>query len=135
MVCRLIPFKLSEGATDTLVFIIRKMAHFTEYAILGILYLGTAYYFVRYREIKDSKEIKEGRYKADNKKKIRLVLLASVICMLYAISDEFHQSFTDGRSPAVRDVIIDTCGGFAGSILAFFCMQAAGKRKERKETK
>ena len=30
--------------------------------------------------------------------------------MLYAISDEVHQLFTDGRSFKVYDIIIDTLG-------------------------
>lgn len=35
-------------------------------------------------------------------------IVAYVITVLYAISDEFHQSFTPTRDPTVRDVIIDS---------------------------
>ena len=126
IVCKLIPFELSESGINTLVFIIRKMAHFTEYAILGILYFSTIYCFSMY------KRNQENIHKAKEWSGFKTVLMAAVLCMLYAISDEFHQSFSDGRSPAVRDVIIDTFGGFAGSMSAVFCVYIAGKRKVRK---
>lgn len=111
---RLIPFELSEGGMETLTFIIRKAAHFTEYAVLGALYFETAYCF---------------RYEGKKKSCYKTVLLTTVLCMLYAMSDEFHQSFTDGRSPAVRDVIIDTCGGFAGGMLVLFIVCIRKKNK------
>jgi VanZ family protein len=36
--------------------------------------------------------------------------LAWVLAVAYAASDEFHQSFTAGRHPAVTDVAIDAAG-------------------------
>jgi VanZ family protein len=35
-----------------------------------------------------------------------------VFTMLYACSDEYHQSFTPGRVAAVHDVAIDSVGGW-----------------------
>ena len=40
-----------------------------------------------------------------------------VIGILYAISDEFHQSFSPGRTPKVTDVYIDTLGIILGVLL------------------
>jgi VanZ family protein len=40
--------------------------------------------------------------------------LAWVLCILYAITDEFHQSFVPGRSPRVTDVGIDAMGSLLG---------------------
>ncbi len=40
--------------------------------------------------------------------------LALGMCLLYAISDEIHQSFVPGRSPRVTDVGIDTLGSLLG---------------------
>ena len=37
--------------------------------------------------------------------------------IIYATSDEFHQYFVPGRSAAIKDVFIDTCGGIAASIV------------------
>lgn len=125
MICKLIPFELSEGGMDTLTFIIRKAAHFTEYAVLGALYFETAFCFVR-----QNRKNEEKTYEAEKKSLYKTALITTALCMLYAASDEFHQSFTDGRSPAVRDVIIDTCGGFAGNMLVLFIVWI--KRKKNK---
>jgi VanZ family protein len=40
--------------------------------------------------------------------------LALGLCILYAISDEFHQSFVPGRTSRVMDVGIDTLGSLVG---------------------
>ena len=48
-------------------------------------------------------------------KKIILYSIMGVI--IYAASDEFHQYFVPGRSAAIKDVFIDTCGGIAASIV------------------
>ncbi len=37
-------------------------------------------------------------------------LLVILICTLYGVSDEFHQSFVPNRSPDVFDVMADSCG-------------------------
>ena len=39
-----------------------------------------------------------------------------IIIILYSCSDEIHQLFIPGRSGEIRDVLIDTLGGFNGSI-------------------
>ncbi len=41
-------------------------------------------------------------------------LLAFFATVLYAISDEFHQSFVPGRHPSTVDVVIDTIGATIG---------------------
>jgi len=35
-------------------------------------------------------------------------------CVLYGISDEFHQSFVPGRTASLFDVMINSAGGFIG---------------------
>jgi len=47
----------------------------------------------------------------------RRLLLTLLLCLLYAISDEVHQSFVPGRGPMVTDVLIDTTGASAGAAL------------------
>ena len=71
-------------------YIIRKFAHFTEYFILGILvyHLMNQYRFVSKKEF------------------IWMILF----CVIYAISDEFHQLFIGDRSPKIFDVMIDSLG-------------------------
>jgi VanZ family protein len=41
-------------------------------------------------------------------------LISFAIATLYAISDEFHQSFVRSRGANVIDVLIDMCGGISG---------------------
>ena len=72
-------------------FIIRKLAHFTEYFILGILVINN--------------------FKKIDKK----IIFGSIIfCMLYAFTDEFHQLFVSGRSGQIIDVLIDSFGSMCG---------------------
>jgi VanZ family protein len=49
--------------------------------------------------------------------KQKLYMWAFIITILYATSDEFHQTFVPTREGAVRDVIID---GIGASIIWFF---------------
>lgn len=86
----------SDYATD---FVIKKLAHFTEYAIFSI--------FV-YRAISHTCSLP----------KTHCALLAVVFTIIYAISDEWHQSFVPGREPHVRDVLIDTTGGLFGVFIS-----------------
>ena len=71
-------------------YVIRKLAHYSEYAILGLFLFTAVYMFT------------------DNEKII--IPVVSILGILYAISDEFHQSFVGGRAPAVKDVLIDSIG-------------------------
>ncbi|MBR1376718.1 MAG: VanZ family protein [Bacilli bacterium] len=80
------------GNVDLLHTIIRKIAHFVEYLILGIFVLNAC----KYNGVKD------------------ILKLSILICMLYACSDEIHQLFVSGRSGKVLDVCIDTFGSLMG---------------------
>lgn len=76
-------------------FIIKKSAHVIEYAI---------FYFLLFRAINKLKlEIKP--------KKVNWIL-PFLLLLIYAASDEYHQSFIPGRTAKVRDVGFDLFGGF-----------------------
>jgi VanZ family protein len=47
----------------------------------------------------------------------RAAPIAFVVAVLYAISDEFHQSFVPGRHSDVRDVLVDAAGALAALLL------------------
>jgi VanZ family protein len=81
------------GLSDQLV---SMAGHFTEYAVLAALLWWGLGYFV-----------------TDGRKRAGLVL---VVALLYAISDEWHQSFVPGRTPDVWDVVVDVIGAMAGTI-------------------
>lgn len=44
-------------------------------------------------------------------------LLIVLFCLLYGISDEFHQSFVPGREPSSGDLLADTAGAAAAVAL------------------
>ena len=58
---------------------------------------------------------------------IRNAVIVEVICLLYAASDEFHQSFVPTREASVRDVLIDGCG----AAVALFAIWWVGKKRKR----
>jgi VanZ family protein len=78
-------------------YIVRKVAHFTEYAILAML----SRHFVRARKMGMPQS---------------LIVLAVLLFVTPAI-DEFIQSFVPGRSCTLKDVCIDVSGGITGHIL------------------
>lgn len=80
---------------EVLSFIIRKLAHFTEYLILGFLTINML-------------------NKNDISKKY---LISILICLIYATSDEIHQIFVPGRACQIRDVLIDSIGSITGVYL------------------
>ena len=75
--------------------IIRKNAHFFIYLILGALVVNGT------------------RVVGINKKK----LIGFLICVIYAMGDEFHQYFVPGRGPGIKDVLIDSAGAMLGIML------------------
>lgn len=74
-------------------FIIFKTLHMIEYAVLNLLLFRALY-----------------GYK-DKKIKIKKILLLSFfLTVIYAVTDEKHQTFVSGREGALRDVIVDSIG-------------------------
>lgn len=88
-----------EGALDRITHIIRKLAHFTEYAVLGF------FLTMHIRELKCKLKLKAN------------AVWAAIIGILYAVSDEIHQFFVPGRGPGIKDVMIDSFGVIAGIAL------------------
>jgi VanZ family protein len=46
---------------------------------------------------------------------LRSILATTAFSTIYAASDEFHQTFTPGRTASVRDVVIDLMGALIGT--------------------
>ena len=72
-------------------FILRKIAHIFEYFIFTLLL---------FRAFKGSLAMNLDR----------LYIYPAALALLYAISDEFHQFFVDGRYCSLNDVLIDSIG-------------------------
>jgi VanZ family protein len=79
---------------DSLHFLIRKGAHFTAYFILGILLIHAL--------------------RTSGTAGMKAALMALLLSVLYAVTDEIHQLFIPGRSGEVRDVLIDSVGAAVG---------------------
>ena len=47
----------------------------------------------------------------------RSVIYTIIFVFIYACSDEIHQLFVSGRSGEILDVLIDTTGGFIGTMI------------------
>lgn len=77
-------------------YYISKTAHFLEYGILCYFSYLTFIYLKKYRF----------RY-----------IISVLICLIYAILDEYHQSFVSSRTPRVFDVIIDVMGAITMILL------------------
>ena len=93
---------------------IRKAAHFSEFALLGFLSACLLLYISgAFRRIK-----------------LWLTLTApTVFTLLYAISDEVHQIFSD-RGPRVTDVLIDFSGAVCGILLVHGIAYLIARKKE-----
>ena len=93
-------------------FIVRKFAHFFEYAVLGFL-IGCALFLSRRR----------------------FSPITAVICSaLYSVSDEIHQYFVPGRACRIFDVGVDTLGALTGTLfLAFIILIVSSIAIRRKE--
>jgi len=83
---------------NNLDYVIRKNAHAFMYMILAFLLSGLFFIF--------------------NKRGKDAVVYILFICLFYAVTDEFHQSFVLGRTSLVSDVLVDFGGTLIG--LTFF---------------
>ena len=82
---------ITAETTSFIHFLIRKTGHLSEYAVLGILIMRA----VR-RAVPQFTEVWARR----------ALLIAWVSSTAYAATDELHQVFVDGRTPALGDVAI-----------------------------
>ena len=94
--------------------IIRKLAHFSIYTVVGLLMMSLM-----------------NTYKLKQSKRIWISLIVGV---LYASSDEIHQYFVPGRSARLFDVGIDTLGVLTG-ILIYLVLRKLINKVCRKDAK
>lgn len=99
---------------STLIFLVRKTAHFTEYAILGSLF------FINLRNT--PKDLIE-----------RPLVISILFSFLYACTDELHQIFVPGRSAQFRDILIDTLGASFGATITYLTIKLFAKIKTRSD--
>lgn len=92
-------------------FVVKKTGHIVEYAIFAsLLYRG---------------------FKETGVRKRNASIFAIFLSIIYGASDEFHQSFTPGREPTVRDVIFDTIGASFAIYTIWNLLPKAPKRLKK----
>ncbi len=105
----LIP-SISEDQLALAHFVVRKLAHFAEYAVLSLL---------------------AARAFSDSSHKLlraHWFLFALLLVILYALSDELHQYFVPSRTGSIYDSLIDMAGG-----LTALTLLALRRRRKRRE--
>jgi VanZ family protein len=113
----LVPFfrwldpEISLAALAEIQFAVRKLGHFTEYAVLAMLLwralrLGSAW----------------------TTRMSILFVITLLSCAVFAASDEFHQSLVPSRTASSIDVMIDVCGALLGlGICVLFARRKLGQ--------
>lgn len=99
--------EIPEGDWDG---VVRKIAHFCEFAALGFCVKGFAV---------SVGDLRGQAYRS-------LPLLA---CLLTAICDELLQTLMPGRSCEVRDVVLDFIGAVAGVLVLLLCRKLLSKKQ------
>ena len=100
----------------TIHFLIRKLAHCTEYAVFGLLLYHS--FEPRHPERWD----------------IRGAFAALIIAGLFSLGDEYHQSFVPGRTASLADCGIDTAGALLGMILLYGGRRLQGSHMRQSRT-
>lgn len=93
------PEEKKQSLVKELVAFIRKCAHFFLYFVLAI------FVFILLNE-----------FIPINKK---IILFTILCCLIYAITDELHQGFINGRSARIFDVFVDTCGSTLSTCIMY----------------
>jgi VanZ family protein len=89
----------SEATLNLIHFMVRKAGHFCEYAILALL------------------AARAFRSSTRELLRTRWFWLSLSFIVVYALSDEFHQSFVPSRTASIYDSMIDSFGGLTALAL------------------
>ena len=102
--------RISWAAINTIHTLIRKLWHISEYAILALL-------------------LWRALYSGPTPRTKTPILFGAVLlaCAVFAVGDEFHQSFVRSRTPSGRDVLLDSAGALLGALICAAFSQRAKK--------
>ena len=108
-----------EKASELLNTPLRKVMHASVYFVLAFMIIFITNYLFH------------------NKKFLISALITFLLIIILAGFDEYHQTFVDGRTGAVKDVIIDTAGGIVGILFygTYYYVYRRGYRRGLKENK
>jgi VanZ family protein len=89
----------SDATLAVIHFLIRKAAHFSEYAVFAWL-AARAFRASSHALLRD-----------------RWFWISLLLVIVYSLSDEFHQTFVPSRTASIYDSMIDSAGGLAALAL------------------
>lgn len=95
-------------------FIVRKAAHFTEFAVLGVLLSVTFRLYVQ--------------------KPLKAALFAVSAGLCTAVCDELIQMSSSGRSCEIRDMLIDFSGVVFAALIVFLILRLKDRRKKNERS-
>ena len=98
---------ITQELFDSIHFYVRKAGHLTEYAVLALLLFRA--------------------FRSGSRERWRLgwALSSLPVVFLYALLDEYHQTFTRHRTGSIYDSLIDTSGAVTALVLLWFLSRRA----------
>jgi hypothetical protein len=100
----------SSGDHTAFEIVLRKLAHVTEYTVLALCWIRAMRGFLPGGPVR------------------RAVIAGVAITLLYAATDEFHQTFVAGRHGTPVDVLIDSIGMVIAALVVLRLRAAAQSR-------
>ena len=100
-----VPDNEKQETIENMEGIVRKLAHFSIYTMVGLLLMGIV-----------------STYSVEEMKQIY---------MIYATTDEIHQSFIPDRSAQLTDVMIDTMGVILGILIVMLVIKVLIKKEHK----
>lgn len=106
-----------EHATNLLNSPLRKVMHASVYFVLAFFIILIINVFTK------------------NKKFLRSFIITVLLCFIFAMTDEYHQTLVNGRTGQFLDVLIDTTGAILGGLFygTYFVAYKIGKRGVKNE--
>jgi len=96
---------VDHAVVDQLNFIVRKLTHITVFGFLAFLFF---------------KCLEACRF---------AYILSWILTVVYAMTDEYHQSFMPGRTASIKDVFLfDSVGAFLVLLVTFFIVRKIGEK-------
>lgn len=105
---------------DLMTFVVRKLAHFSEYAVLGVI--ACAFW----------RRVAEGRAAGTASgidARRRALLAGALLTCAVPCLDEAIQLFVPGRCGSVRDVLIDLSGVAVGALISWLVLKRETRRR------
>ena len=106
---------LPEASEPLLDLLLKKGAHMAGYAVLMVLVWRVLAHGPR-AGTRPVDALSSDLAAARHPGQLAALIVAWTVTVLYAVSDEMHQTFVPGRSGRALDVLIDACGALLAGV-------------------